>query len=685
MSMQRPLEGLLRPPLEWYSALAGLTAAGGLVVSTSTFLMPASLAYASAATLSLFALVRFKQGHRIYRYTRNLKRMPSYSMGAKELPVSKTHLFLGRGFAWKTIHTQRLRDLDLDYNAKYRESFANKAARDLEHRLQAKPALQWLVNKLQSSSVFNPLRPYPAIGGQPVLHGVGEKEKDIMLNMHDRAGHTIVIGTTGVGKTRLAELLIGQDIRRGDVVVVLDPKGDADLLKRMYIEAMLAGRENDLIILHLGFPELSARYNAIGNFTKITQVATRITNALPATGNAAAFKDFAWKFANLVTRTLVAMSIKPTYKLMNFYITKLDQLLIRYCDEYVSKSEATYETWIKDYIQANTRLNKDGSLMSPSREKAIHAFVEHQIETRNKGDIQQLGNDVLTDLYAACQLDRTYYDKITASIGPLLEKLTTGQVVDLLSPDYSDKNDQRPILDWLQVIRNKQIVYVGMDALTDAVVSSTVGNAMLSDLVSVAGHLYNYGIGKGFEGLSQMPLVLPKLYLHADEFNEIIGDEVIQILNKARGAGFNVTAYTQTWADVEARLASAAKAEQTAGNLNNLIMLRTQSARTVDMLLSLLPKIPIFTVTPASSSADTAHGEGGIYYSSSNEDRLSYKDMPLLQPSDILNLPKGQAFCRLEGGNLYKLRIPLPKQEAINIPKNVEALVIEMRKRQETH
>jgi len=35
-----------------------------------------------------------------------------------------------------------------------------------------------------------------------------------------------VLGTTRVGKTRLAELLIAQDIRRGEVVIVFDPKGD---------------------------------------------------------------------------------------------------------------------------------------------------------------------------------------------------------------------------------------------------------------------------------------------------------------------------------------------------------------------------------------------------------------------------------------------------------------------------
>jgi hypothetical protein len=35
----------------------------------------------------------------------------------------------------------------------------------------------------------------------------------------------------------------------------------------------------------------------------------------------------------------------------------------------------------------------------------------------------------------------------------------------------------------------------------------------------------------------------------------------------------------------------------------------------------------------------------------------------MLEQNDVLNLPKGQAFALLEGGKLYKLRMPLPKMD----------------------
>jgi conjugative coupling factor TraD (SXT/TOL subfamily) len=306
--------------------------------------------------------------------------------------------------------------------------------------------------------------------------------------------------------------------------------------------------------------------------------------------------------------------------------------------------------------------------------KGLIAYVEHH---------NLIQNPIFDDLHQACRYDKEYFSKITASLGPLLKKLTTGKSAELLSPDYTDIKDERPILDWLQVIRNKQIVYVGLDALTDPVVSAAVGNAMFSDLVSVAGRLYKFGLQDGYAETEEK-IPLPRICLHSDEFNEIIGDEFIPLLNKARGAGFTVTAYTQTWSDVEARLKTTAKAGQVAGNMGTVVMFRCKEAATVEMFLSQLPNVPILRVIPASSSSDTSHGEDGIYYRSTNEDRFTHQEQRLIEQNDVLNLPKGQAFCLLEGGKLYKLRMPLPQQETIDIPSNIEHLIRDMRAKQST-
>ncbi len=159
----------------------------------------------------------------------------------------------------------------------------------------------------------NLLRPLPPVGGNPWLHGVELKEYDVTLPLSERPGHTLVLGPTRVGKTRLAELLATQDIRRGEVVIVFDPKGDADLLKRLWTETQHAGRGDRFILFHLAYPEISARYNAIGRFGRISEVASRLTGQLSGEGNSAAFREFAWRFVNIIARALVAPGLPADF------------------------------------------------------------------------------------------------------------------------------------------------------------------------------------------------------------------------------------------------------------------------------------------------------------------------------------------------------------------------------------
>jgi conjugative coupling factor TraD (SXT/TOL subfamily) len=219
----------------------------------------------------------------------------------------------------------------------------------------------------------------------------------------------------------------------------------------------------------------------------------------------------------------------------------------------------------------------------------------------------------------------------------------------------------------MDVIERKGIVYVGLDALTDTTVASAVGNSMFADLVSVAGYIYKHGVtqhgsGDALSGSLAEPALAdpPTISLHADEFNELIGDEFVPLLNKAGGAGFQVTAYTQTWSDVEARIGNKVKAGQVAGNFNTLIMLRVKELATAEMLTEQLPRVEVFTLMSVSGVDDSSEPGTGVDFTSRNEDRISVSEVPMLTAADMVALPKGQAFALLEGGHLWKIRMPLP-------------------------
>ena len=598
-----------------------------------------------SACLLLFAVFRAQQALRVIRYQRRLRKLPRYRLHLKKVPLSHHKLFLGRGFLWTQQHTQRLRDtLRPEVQHYVQPGKAYRWARRREVCWESIPLLSIFARGLSSRSRWNPLAPLPLLGGNPALHAVGIHEQDVWMELDERVGHTLVLGTTRVGKTRLAELLIAQDIRRGDVVIVFDPKGDAGLLKRVYAEAKRCGREQNFLMFHLGYPEASARYNAIGNFSRITEVATRIANQLPREGNSAAFKEFAWRFVNIIARALVALGQRPDYDKVRRYINDIEPLFIRYARGVLAhQGEDDWQAELAEMTAGAKGRNVPQAVRG--RQPEAIALMQYL----QASDIYE---PVLDGLMSAFKYDRTYFDKIVSSVGPLLEKLTTGKIAELLSPETDDQDDQRPILEWLDVVRNKGIVYVGLDALSDTTVASAVGNSMFADLVSVAGHIYKHGVS-GDHGR------VPTISLHADEFNELIGDEFVPLLNKAGGAGFQVTAYTQTWSDVEARLGNRAKAGQVAGNFNTMIMLRVKELATARMLTDQLPNVDVLTLMSVSGVDDSSDPDSGVDFRSRNEDRISVSEVTLLSVSELVTLPKGQAFAMLSGGQLWKLRMPL--------------------------
>jgi hypothetical protein len=159
-----------------------------------------------------------------------------------------------------------------------------------------------------------------------------------------------------------------------------------------------------------------------------------------------------------------------------------------------------------------------------------------------------------------------------------------------------------------------------------------------------------------------------------------MGDEFIPLINKGGGAGIQVTAYTQTLSDIEARLGNRAKAGQVIGNFNTLQMLRVRETATAELLTKQLPRVNVLTKTLVSGATDTADPSASTDFTSSSQDRVSSTGVPLLEPAHLVSLPKGQAFSFQEGGQLWKVRIPLPKPALDDVmPENLQELTHLMR------
>lgn len=656
----QPIEALLRPPVEFSSVLSYCSLAVIAVGAPQLFLLPGGVGYVLGAVFVVRAAVQARDGFKLLRYQRGLRVLPAYTIHPNTIPRSPVALMLGRGFEWGAKHTQRLADTKRTDNAHlFHDSLRYRAARAVIDAI-ADHVGRWSVAPLNTQALLNPFPPRPYIEGASELHAVGlyEPEQPVAIRQAERVAHTLVVGTTRVGKTRLLEVMATQDIHNGEVVIVFDPKGDGDLLARLWVEAKRAGRQSDVKVFHLGFPEHSVAYNPVGSYSRITEVATRIAGQLPNEGNSAAFREFAWRYVNVIAKACEALQITTSYKVLLEKGSDIDRLLIDYL-RYVLKNAGVdeWEAAITD------RLHGDEKMPPQLRGRDREAWACAEV-FRASG----IDDGTALSLIKTFEHDKSHFDKLVASLFPLLEKLTSGPAAALLSPEAETEGDRGANLSWAHVIRSGGIVYVGLDALSDPDVAAAVGNAMFADLTSVAGSLYKS---------AQAGIPNRKICVHADEFNELVGREFIPLANKAGGAGFQLTVYTQTLSDIIARFDSPAKAGQVIGNLGTLIMLRVKEHATAELLTNRLKDVEINHLMMESGTTDSSNPENDIHFVSNTRQRITSQRVPMLDAGDLDALPKGHAFA-LMAGRLYKLRLPLLSDEG-ELPTGIDSMVNAMK------
>ncbi|MEO0436599.1 MAG: type IV conjugative transfer system coupling protein TraD [Pseudomonadota bacterium] len=652
------IEALLRPPVEMASVITNGALGFVAIAAPSVLMMPGGVGYTIGALCLTRAGFLLNRAMRLSRYQRRLHVLPRYSILPKAIKRSKTDLFLGRGFEWKSKHTQRRADVDRpEYSHHFELGPIHKAMRSLLDPLPA-----WLnttlLRPLNSQSLLNPFPPRPYVEGNPALHAVGlyERERPVSVKQSERVAHTAVVGTTRVGKTRLLEVMATQDIHNGEVVIVFDPKGDGDLLARLHTEAVKAGRSSDFKVFHLGFPEQSVTYNPVGSYSRITEVATRIAGQLPNEGNSAAFREFAWRYVNVIAKAFDDMGEEISYRRLLDAGSDIDSLVLRYLN--FTAAQAGWDDWDSKVAElASSDKRMPSNLAGRNRE----AWAAADVYKRGT-----LVSPTANSLIKTFEHDKSHFDKLVASLFPLLEKLTSGAVAELLSTHATHGGLNQ--LRWTDVIEFGGIVYVGLDALSDADVASAVGNAMFADLTSVAGSIYKD---------AQSGHRPRKICVHADEFNELVGKEFVPLANKAGGAGFQLTVYTQTLSDIVARFDSQAKAGQVIGNLGTLIMLRVKEQATAELLTSRLKDVEINHLMVESGATDSSSLDTDIHFVSNVRQRITSQRVPMIHPGDLDALPKGHAFV-LSAGRLFKVRLPLFDDDN-ELPTGVQAMVDSMK------
>lgn len=467
--------------------------------------------------------------------------------------------------------------------------------------------------------------------GSAWIHGLEISETDVRQPIQHTAGHTLLVGTTGAGKTRAFDVLVTQTVLRGEAVIIIDPKGDKDLMASAKRACQLAERPERFVYFHPAFPEDSVRLDPLHNFNRPSEIASRITAISPGETTSDPFKAFGQKSLDNVIQGLMVIEERPTLaKLRRYLEGGPSTLVIQALERYYDNCLGNWRQEARPYMKAA----KDTDSKAAGLVRFYREFVQYQAPNLD-----------LEGLLSLFEHDRTHFSKMVASLIPIMNMLTSGPLGPLLSPNPNDADDLRPITNTGLIIEKAQVAYIGLDSLSDGMVGSAIGSILLADLAAVAGDRYNYGV-------SDRPV-----NVFVDEAAEVINDPFIQVLNKGRGAKIRLFIATQTFADFAARTGSQDKARQVLGNVNNLIALRIMDSETQQYITDNLPKTRLKYIMRTQGVATSATNP--TVFSGNVGERLMEEEGDLFAPQLLGQLPDLHYIAKLSGGRIVKGRLPV--------------------------
>ena len=113
---------------------------------------------------------------------------------------------------------------------------------------------------------------------------LADRSRDILVTIPDeeRSGHLGCFGTTRIGKTRLMESIIEQDILKGYNLAIIDPKGDIDLFSKVIQAAAESGRLEEVMLLTPIYPDHSVKLDPLSHYYMEDELVDHVVSGIKA-------------------------------------------------------------------------------------------------------------------------------------------------------------------------------------------------------------------------------------------------------------------------------------------------------------------------------------------------------------------------------------------------------------------
>lgn len=321
---------------------------------------------------------------------------------------------------------------------------------------------------------------------------------EVKIEVSELTKHMRIIGTTGGGKTKsVFASITAQAITNGQPVVIIDPKGDEELIAGILSLLREQGRIHDFMYFDVAkeMKTFSCTYNPLKNGNP-RQIATRILATMQHSGGRYAyFEELQKELMNLLAEVIGIMQSAYGNKVVNF----IDLL-----------SMIAYLPYSFYYIL--DRIEEIQGRKMDARRLWIEAVMRRM------------------------KSERRYKEFIAG-----LQQILTKYAYTFVAHAPALVNSYEPDIDFFDVYRTGKVVYFSLRSLEyPGGESADFGKMILLDLQALAGWKQRENVRSEF----------PMLVL-VDEAQDVLTKEFLSTLEKARSSGIGIILSHQTTSQFE--------------------------------------------------------------------------------------------------------------------------------------
>lgn len=246
----------------------------------------------------------------------------------------------------------------------------------------------------------------------------------VFLSDRDLNMHMQILGSTGFGKTCILLSAVNYHIRKNRSVVIVDGKGGKDLYFQILALAKEHGREDDVVLFSLQYPEMSSTFNPLRRGSP-TEIKDKLIGAQIWTEEY--YKKVAERVLIIVLNAFADCDVVPTFEkiyqalvnpmslgLKNFKNEDIEKDFKAYCSNH-QKSTRDYSGIAADMIAVTKSNFKHLFEERPDGIDFLEAYNQKKIilfqlpTARYEETAKRLGRIVLHDIKTACSYVEAEY------------------------------------------------------------------------------------------------------------------------------------------------------------------------------------------------------------------------------------------------------------------------------------